>query len=101
MNAFSTANTALFAYALVEPDGTSPDLNSGVTTSRIDVGVYEIVLPGDPGTQEILQEGQGGPFTEIPQYGGSQFAGVMRDLIFVSPILRGTGFNTMDGACCF
>jgi hypothetical protein len=97
MNSFSTANLALVAYALVESDGTSPDLNSGITTTKLDSGTYEMVLPGDPGQQAVLQEGQGGPFTEVPQYGGTEYAGVMRDLIFVSPILRGNVYSTMDG----
>jgi hypothetical protein len=42
---FWTAKLALVAFAIVKPDGSSPDVNSGVLTRRISTGVYEVTLP--------------------------------------------------------
>ena len=58
MNPFSSANLAVVAYASVHADGSSPDTNSGIKTSLVSPGIYEITLPGDPSQQETLQEGQ-------------------------------------------
>ena len=52
------ANLGLVAYALVRADGTSPELNSGISTNHVQTGIYKIVLPGDPSSQEPLQEEQ-------------------------------------------
>lgn len=71
---FSTpANLGIVAYAKVNLDGNSLDLNSGVVTARITSPspYYTITLPGDPTQQEPLQEGQ----SKIPA----------RDLIFITP----------------
>lgn len=79
---FSTANLAVVAYALVRADGTSPEINSGVGTTRLGApgsGYYGIILPGEPSQQEVLQQGQGNPIT-----------GFRHDLIFVCPINGGT-----------
>ena len=74
---FSTpADLGIVAYALVKADGTTPDLNSGVTVTHPATGEFQITLPGDPGQQEPLQEGQGGPGTP---------ASPVRDLILVTP----------------
>ena len=43
---FSTAELATVAYALVAADGSSDEINSGVTTTRIDTGRYNVILPG-------------------------------------------------------
>ena len=67
MNAFSTANLAVVAYALVKSDGTSPEMNSGVTTTKLGTGAYEITLPGKEAAQENLQQGQGNPSTGFRQ----------------------------------
>ena len=62
MNPFSTANLALVAYAYVKSDGTSPDMNSGMTTTRLGIGsgAYQVTLPGSETVQpsSTLQEGQ-------------------------------------------
>ena len=58
MNSFSSANLAVVAYVSVKSDGSSPDTNSGVTTTWVSTGVYDIILPGDPSQQAPLQEGQ-------------------------------------------
>jgi hypothetical protein len=56
---FSTpADLGIVAYAQINGDGTSPDLNSGVTVTHVSQGVYDVTLPGDPSLQEPLQEGQ-------------------------------------------
>ena len=77
---FSTANLAVVAYALVKADGTSPEINSGVGTTRLGPGsgYYGIILPGNPTQQEVLQQGQGNPIT-----------GFRQDLIFACPINGG------------
>lgn len=71
---FSTANLALVAYALVKSDGTSNEINSGVSTTWLDTGVYKVTLPGKEGSQETLQQGQ-----------GNASNGFRRDLIFACP----------------
>ena len=43
--AFDQANLAVVAYAHVNSDGTSPDCNSGVTTSKTNTGIYKVTLP--------------------------------------------------------
>jgi len=58
---FDTAGLAFVAYAEVLADGTSPNTNSGVTTSRVATGLYNITLDANK------------------QQSGS------RDLIFVTP----------------
>ena len=70
---FSTpANLGIVAYGKVLADGSTPDLNSGVTIDHTpNTGLYVIHLPGDPTLQEPLQEGQ----SNSPQ----------RDLLFVMP----------------
>ena len=46
MNAYSTANLALVAYAEVDgATGASTATNSGVTTTRTSTGVYLVALP--------------------------------------------------------
>jgi hypothetical protein len=55
---FSSARLALVAHAFVNADGTSPDINSGVITSRDPTGYYVITLPGSRTSQTSLQEGQ-------------------------------------------
>jgi hypothetical protein len=78
---FSTANMAVVAYALVKADGTSPEINSGVETTRLGgpgTGYYAIILPGNPSQQEVLQQGQGDPIS-----------GFRHDLIFACPINGG------------
>jgi len=52
------ANLGIVAYALVRADGSSPELNSGIKTVRVQPGVYKIVLPGNSTSQEPLQEEQ-------------------------------------------
>ena len=77
------ANLGIVAYALVRSDGTTPDLNSGVTVAHTGPGVYRIKLPGDPNLQEPLQEGQ----SSIPA----------RDLILVTPFASPrVTFNAYD-----
>jgi hypothetical protein len=70
---FSTpANLGIVAYGKVHADGSTPDLNSGVTIDHTpNTGLYIIHLPGDPTLQEPLQEGQ----SNSPQ----------RDLLFITP----------------
>ena len=65
------ANLGLVAYALIRADGTSPELNSGIKTSHLQTGIYKIVLPGDPNSQEPLQEEQ----SCIPR----------RDIVIITP----------------
>ena len=87
---FSSANLAVVAYAFVNQDGTTPDLNSGVTaTKRSDIGdgVYDILLPGAPDDQETLQQGQGGPFTTTGSGYSEITHGPIRDLISITPSL--------------
>jgi hypothetical protein len=55
---FDASNLALVAYAYVNVDGSSPDINSGVITSHVSLGVYEITLPGSDSAQSPIQEGQ-------------------------------------------
>jgi hypothetical protein len=55
---FSSANLAIVAYVSVRNDGLSPNTNSGVSTTMVATGVYHVILPGDPGQQAPLQEGQ-------------------------------------------
>lgn len=43
----SGAVPAVVAYARVNEDGTSPDMNSGVETSRSSEGIYLIDLPSN------------------------------------------------------
>lgn len=48
MNAlFDSAGLAIVAYAEVAADGTSTAQNSGVTTTRVAAGQYDIILPDD------------------------------------------------------
>ena len=71
---FSTpADLGIVAYAKVNQDGSSPDLNSGVATDLVfnPTPYYTITLPGDPVQQEPLQEGQ----SKSPA----------RDLSFITP----------------
>lgn len=77
---FSTANLSVVAYALVKADGTSPEINSGVKTSLVDIyegSYYNLVLPGNENVAKTttLQQGQGDPKTKF-----------RKDLIFVTPI---------------
>lgn len=60
-NQFDSAGLAFVAYAEVLADGTSPNTNSGVTTSRTATGLYTVTLDAN-----------------------KQQAGA-RDLIFVTP----------------
>ena len=96
---FSTANLATVAYGFAYSDGSTPDLNSGVVVTKrsdIDNGVYEITLPGDPGLQEPLQQGQGGPFVA----GHLTTTGPIRDLIMITPSL-GQYNNPVDGGISY
>jgi hypothetical protein len=58
---YDNAGLAVVAYGEVLADGTSPNLNSGVTTARTSAGLYTITLPANK-----LQSG-------------------VRDLMFVTP----------------
>jgi hypothetical protein len=79
---FSTANLAIVAYGYVRADGTTPDLNSGVTIIHDNPGDYNIILPGDPAQQQPLQLGQGiGDSAVI--FGSS--VGIVQDLILATP----------------
>jgi hypothetical protein len=62
---FDLAGLAIVAYAEVASDGTSANINCGVTTTRTGAGVYNVILPANK-TQNVN-----------------------RDLIFVQP--HGTG----------
>lgn len=42
---FSSANLAVIAYAQVNANGHSPNENSGVTTTRISMGLYGVIFP--------------------------------------------------------
>jgi len=67
------ANLGIVGYARVKMDGSTPNINSGLTITRIGMGQYNIVLPGaPPPPDEPLQEGQ-------------QVA--HQDLIFITPLL--------------
>ena len=69
---FSTpADLGIVAYGMVEPNGLTPYLNSVVQVNHVSTDVYEIILPGDPSQQEILQEGQ----SQVPQ----------RDIVIITP----------------
>ena len=52
------ANPGVIGYARVQRDGSTPYINSGLTITRLAVGEYQIVYPGDPTQQEPQQEGQ-------------------------------------------
>jgi hypothetical protein len=85
---FSTAELAVVAYALVKADGTSGEINSGVSTIRLSAGIFNVILPGSENMvlTEPLQQGQGDPKT-----------GPRKDLILVTvygdnPV----GFSTVD-----
>jgi hypothetical protein len=65
------ANLGIVAYAMVRADGSSPELNSGITTVRVQPGVYKTVLPGNSTSQESLQEEQ----SSFPR----------RDMIVITP----------------
>jgi hypothetical protein len=58
---YDIAGLAVVAYAEVLADGTSPNVNSGVTTARTGLGLYTVTLPAGK-----LQSGS-------------------RDLMFVTP----------------
>ena len=45
--AFSTGKSAVVGYAQVEPDGSTPNINSGIAVERLSIGVYRITLSGD------------------------------------------------------
>jgi len=45
--AFSTGKSAIVGYTQVEPDGSTPNINSGLTVQRMSTGVYRVTLPGD------------------------------------------------------
>ena len=53
---FDAHGLGAVAYAQVKPDGTSPSLNSGVSTTRIATGTYQVVLPEeqDPSRTVIM-----------------------------------------------
>lgn len=44
---FDSAGLAIVAYAEVLADGTSPNTNSGVGTSKTGTGRYVVILPAD------------------------------------------------------
>lgn len=67
-NIFDVAGLAIVAYAEVLADGTSPNTNSGVTTSKVGTGQYSVTL------------------------GANQQQSSARDLIFVTP--KGTNLST-------
>lgn len=47
---FNDAGLAVVAYLKVKgSDGTSSDCNSGVATSKVETGIYQLVLPDDMG----------------------------------------------------
>lgn len=52
------ANPGVVGYARVQRDGSTPNINSGLTITRLAIGEYQIVYPGDPTNQEPQQEGQ-------------------------------------------
>jgi hypothetical protein len=58
---FSMANLSIVAYAHVAADGTSSEINSGLTVTKIGTGVYNLLLPGNAALQEPLQLGQASP----------------------------------------
>ena len=75
---FDQAKLAVVAYAEVNgSDGTSTKTNSGITTTRLNVGTYALDLPVASANQLGLQQ-----FSD-------------RDLIFVQPL---TTFSSMPGA---
>jgi len=50
----NNAPLAYVAYAqVVGADGTSPNLNSGVTTARLSTGSYTVTLPSNPAGQSL------------------------------------------------
>ena len=76
---FSTpADLGIVAYGLVNSNGSTPDLNSGVKILHVNTGIFDIVLPGDPSQQEPLQEGQ----SDSPQ----------RDIVLITPFDSGPVF---------
>ena len=58
MNPFSSANLAIVAYAEVDGvAGTSTVTNSGVSTTRLSLGLYAVVLPPYTGnTNNLVQK---------------------------------------------
>ena len=56
MQNFSQAQLAVVAYAQVNGDGTSPLCNSGIATTRLGAGTYQLGLP--VGSQNQLGLGQ-------------------------------------------
>lgn len=44
---FDSAGLAIVAYAEVLADGTSPNTNSGITTTKTATGRYQLTLPAD------------------------------------------------------
>ena len=44
---FDSAGLAIVAYAEVAGDGTSTVNNSGITTTRLSAGTYNVILPAD------------------------------------------------------
>ena len=56
MQNFSQAHLAVVAYAQVNGDGTSPLCNSGIATTRLGAGTYQLGLP--VGSQNQLGLGQ-------------------------------------------
>ena len=93
---FSSANLALVAYVSVDGDGTSPDMNSGVKTTKLQTGVYDIILPGDPTQQSSLQEEQESARTMLSvTVKGSPTVGAVANHIS-SRIKRVETFNTSN-----
>lgn len=70
----SGAVPALVAYAKVKADGSSPDLNSGITTENTGPGAYRITLPAS-----LAQ----------PNLGS-------RDLIMLTPWVENGGFSGLS-----
>jgi hypothetical protein len=55
-NVFDTAGIAIVAYAEVLADGTSPNMNSGVTTGRTSAGLYTVTLPANLGQSDARMQ---------------------------------------------
>lgn len=53
---YDTAGMAFVAYAEILADGTSPNMNSGVTTGRLGTGQYTLTLPTNLGQADARMQ---------------------------------------------
>lgn len=66
---FDAAGLSIVAYAEVLADGTSPNTNSGVTTTKLSTGLYSVILPStkaQSGARDLIFVTPKGTITATP-----------------------------------